>query len=89
MLKVYKKSGRKEDFLVHKISTAIERAGDASHIQLSQKEIDLITNDVVKTIIAIRGEDGLTSAYEIRSIVTKVLRDMGFGKVSNAFYECR
>ena len=87
MLKIYKKDARIDDFLIDKIYTSLEKAGDASGVQMNQGEINLIARDIEKTILGIRGQDGLTSVYEVRAIVTKVLRDMGYKQIAKAYYD--
>ena len=87
MLKVIKKDGRIEEFISEKIKTSISNCGNDVNLHLNQKELDLIAKEVEDIIIKIRGNDSKTSTYEIRGVVTRVFRDMGYSKVSNCFYE--
>ena len=87
MLKVVKKDGRIEDFISEKIKVSISNCADDVKLHFNQKELDIIAKEVEDIIIKIRGKDGQTSAYEIRAVVTRVLRNMGYSKVAICFYE--
>ncbi len=87
MLKVIKRDGRIGDFIPEKIKTSISNCGNDVNLHLNQKKLDLIAKEVEDVIVSIRGKDRKTSRYEIRSVITRVLKDMGYSKVSYCFYE--
>lgn len=87
MLKVVKRDGRIIDFLLENIKTSVANSARDSQIQVTEKELDLIAKSVEKTIKKVRGEDGITSTYEIRGVVVRVLKDMGYRNIAKDFYE--
>lgn len=87
MLKVVKRDGRIIDFQLDNIKTSVANSARDSEIQVTEKELDLISKSVEKTIKKVRGEDGITSTYEIRGVVVRVLKDMGYKNIAKDFYE--
>ncbi len=86
MLKVVKKRGNVVDFIPEKIQVSVSNTGNDINISLNQKDIDLIVKEVEDKIKTIRGTDGITSSYEIMSVVLTVLHDMGYPKIADAYY---
>ncbi len=86
MLKVYKKNGQVVNFILEKIHVSIEGAADTIGFPINEGEVSLITKDVERKILKLRGQDGITSVYEIRAIITRTLRDMGYDQVADAYY---
>ena len=87
MLKVVKRDGRIIDFDLERVKVSVENSARDSHIQVSSKELDLIGKSVENTIRKVRGEGGITSTYEIRGVVVRVLKEMGFKNIAKDFYE--
>ena len=87
MLKVVKRDGRVTDYKKENIMTSVGNSANDSGIQLTHKELDLIEESVEKTIVKVRGQDGITSTYEIRGVIVRVLREMGYKKIAKDFYE--
>ncbi|MBR0576518.1 hypothetical protein KCG48_09210 [Proteiniclasticum sp. BAD-10] len=87
MLKVVKRDGRIIDFQRENIMVSVGNSARDSNIQLTGKELELIAASVEKTIRKVRGEDGVTSTYEIRGVVVRVLKEMGYRNVAKDFYE--
>jgi transcriptional regulator NrdR family protein len=87
MVKVVKRDGRVTDFKKDNIRTSVGNSANDSGIQLTQKELDLIANAVEKAIVKVRGQDGITSTYEIRGVIVRVLKEMGYKKIAKDFYE--
>jgi transcriptional regulator NrdR family protein len=86
MLKVVKRKGNIVDFNHDKIRTSVENSARDAGIYLTAGELDMIAREVEKTIINVRGEDGTTSSYEIRGVVVRVLKAMGYRNVAMEFY---
>lgn len=86
MITVIKKKGNQQPFDPNKIKTSIINAGNDGGIILSSKEAELMTHDVKKNIIALRGEDGITSSYEIRELIKVALKNFGYPQIVK-FYE--
>lgn len=86
MITVIKKKGNKQPFDPNKIKTSIINAGNDAGIIISSKEAELMTHDVKKNIVALRGEDGITSSYEVRELIKVALKNFGFPQIVK-FYE--
>lgn len=87
MLKVVKRDGRIVDFDPDRIKTSVANSARDSEIQITEKELKLIANAVEKTISKVRGESGITSTYEIRGVVVRALKDMGYRNIAKDFYD--
>lgn len=87
MLRVVKRDGRIIEFKKANIITSVANSARDSQIQLTEKELELIAKSVEKTIKEVRGEDGVTSTYEIRGVVVRALKEMGYKNVAKDFYE--
>jgi len=87
MLKVVKRDGRIVDFNPDRIRTSVANSARDSGIQITDKELQLISSSVEKTIKRVRGEDGITSTYEIRGVVVRALKDMGYRNIAKDFYD--
>ncbi len=87
MLRVLKRDGRMLDFQKINVKTSVANSAGDSGIQLTEKELELIAKTVEKTIKEVRGEDGVTSTYEIRGVVVRALKEMGYKNVAKDYYE--
>ncbi|NMB04352.1 MAG: hypothetical protein GX978_07340 [Tissierellia bacterium] len=82
---VIKKDGRHEPFLSGKIArSAIASARDQG-LHISDKEGELLSEDVHKMIESLRGKNGLTSSYELRMVLSLVLKRFGYTKVAQSY----
>lgn len=89
MLLVYKRSGKTEAFSSEKLMTSLINTGHDMNFTLNQRESELLVQDIKNKIIDIRGEDGLTSAFEIRALVTYSLRSIGYSQLAYTYYKNR
>ncbi len=87
MLKVVKRDGRIVDFDPDRIMTSVANSARDSEIQVTEKELKLIAHAVEKTVTKVRGENGITSTYEIRGVVVRALKDMGYRNIAKDFYD--
>lgn len=85
MLNVIKKNESTEPFDPQKIETSIINSAAESDYTMSDKEASLVVDRVKKKIISMRGNDGLTSTFEIRSILDLALRLSGYEKIADIF----
>lgn len=85
MLKVIKRDGRVIDFNEDNIKTSIANSASDSGIQITKKELDLIAHAVEKTIIKMRGVDGVTSTFEIRNVIVRELNEFGYKAIAADF----
>lgn len=84
-MKVIKKSGNVVDFDIEKIRTSIRNAGQDIRAHFSEQDVNTMANDVQRLIVNMRGEDGLTSAYEIRALTAIAVKDYGYEKVARHY----
>ncbi|TJX14208.1 hypothetical protein E9840_06945 [Tissierella creatinini] len=89
MVKVIKKDGRLVNFVPEKINISLSNISRDQNIQLNKVDADLITKDVEKRIINLRGNDGITSSYEIISLILYTLIGMGFKEIADSYYHNR
>ncbi len=87
MIRVLKRDGRIIDFDKMNVMTSVANSARDSEIQLTEKELELIAKTVEKTIKDVRGENGVTSTYEIRGVLVRALKEMGYKNVAKDFYE--
>lgn len=84
-MNVIKKNGRQEPFQADKLAlSAINTAGDLSQT-ITNKEGQMIAADVLSIVRQIRGNDGLTSVYELRTILGNVLKQFGYKRVAQHY----
>ncbi|MGL5149487.1 MAG: ATP cone domain-containing protein [Clostridium sp.] len=84
-MKVIKKDGRLQEFNANKVKLSLEYAGDTAAIELNESDLKILVEDIERTLIQTRGEDGNTSSYEIVGTIIKVLKEDRFTAVINAF----
>lgn len=86
-MKVLKKDGRLQDFQIDKLATSITNCASDINLILSDKDSRLLSQDVLNKIKKLRGEEGLTSSYEIRAIMTEMMINSGFNALCNHYNE--
>lgn len=85
MLKVIKRSGAIQPFDQRKIRTSILNASRDAGMQINDKEARLLSEDVEHQLSQQKGKDGVAESFEVRSMVSVALREMGYEKVSELF----
>lgn len=85
MLKVIKRSGAIQPFDQKKIRTSILNASRDAGMPINNKEAKLLSEDVERQLTAVNGENGVTTSFEVRSMVRAALRELGFDNVSQLF----
>ncbi len=83
---VIKKNGRVQPFNREKIEISVTNAGLDIKERLSERDARVITDDVVKKLKDMRGEDGRTSVYEIRILAAKAIQENGFDKIARHYF---
>lgn len=89
MLTVIKRNRKIDDFDLEKIKRSISKISDDIRSDITQKELDLLATEIENRIIELRGIDGKTSTFEIRALVIRELKNMGYSKVADSFYQRR
>lgn len=85
MIYVIKRSGKQQPFDPAKIQTSVLNAAKDAGVQMTFKEARLMSDDVERQLIALNGKDGLTSSFEVRSLVRAALREFGYVNVAEMF----
>lgn len=75
-MKIIKKDGRIQEFDKNKITTSISNA--ASGYSLTEADLKMVVEDIIKLLNKIRKDETPTSSYEIIGVITDVLVQDGF-----------
>lgn len=78
-MKIIKKDGRIQEFDKSKISTSISNA--ASGYSMTESDLKMVVEDIIKLLNKIRKDETPTSSYEIIGVITDVLVQDGFTQV--------
>ncbi|MDI9503087.1 MAG: hypothetical protein GX291_09000 [Tissierellia bacterium] len=84
-MKVIKRSGKVVDFAIEKIQTSIENAALDMKQTFSAHDVNTMAKDVYQHLVKMRGEDGLTSAHEIRALTVMAIKDYGYEKIARHY----
>ena len=85
MIYVIKRSGKQQPFDPAKIQTSVLNAAKDAGVQMTFKEARLMSDDGERQLIALNGKVGLTSSFEVRSLVRAALREFGYVNVAEMF----
>ena len=77
-MKVIKKDGRIQSFDIIKVRSSILSASIDSNTIINESDLKNISARVLKELKGLRGEDGLSSTYEIFAIIIECLNKDGF-----------
>ena len=81
-MKVIKKDGRIQSFDIIKVRSSISI--DSNTI-INESDLKNISARVLKELKGLRGEDGLSSTYEIFAIIIECLNKDGFEDIANSY----
>ena len=84
-MKVIKKDGRIQSFDIIKVRSSILSASIDSNTIINESDLKNISARVLKELKGLRGEDGLSSTYEIFAIIIECLNKDGFEDIANAY----
>ena len=84
-MKVIKKDGRIQELSGDKIKTSILSATNSARALLNESDINILVEDIIKTLESTRKEDGITSSYEIIGVVIEMLKRDGFSDVIDKY----
>ncbi|MGL4772309.1 MAG: ATP cone domain-containing protein [Clostridium sp.] len=84
-MKVIKKDGRLQDFNLSKVKVSLEYASDTAEIEMNESDLKILLEDINKSLIRTRGENGNTSSYEIIGAIIKTLKEDRFTAIVTAF----
>ncbi len=86
-MKVIKRSGNIVDYAEDKIAKSIRNTATDMEELISDRDAALIASDVTKHMKELRGDDFLTSTYEVRMITAMAMKDFGFGEIAKRYLE--
>lgn len=85
-MKVIKKDRRIQSFDITKVRSSILGASIDSNTIINESDLKIISSRVLKELKELRGEDGLSSTYEIFSIIVECLNKDGFEDISKSYF---
>lgn len=81
-MKVIKKDGRVQDFNKDKLYTSLYNASvNSEKGELNESDIKIVVEDICKKLKELRSDDGDTSSYEIKGLISGMLMEDGFSEV--------
>jgi transcriptional regulator NrdR family protein len=83
VMDLVKKDGRLQQFDISKIKQSILNASRDIHEPLTDADIKVIENEVLKVLKVLNEEK--TSSYEILGIVLHTLNKLGFSKIGKVY----
>ncbi len=80
-----KKSGKIVDFNPSKIITSIENAADDIGINVTARDIELLTQDITNSLKLLLRDENYSSSYEVRSLVMDTLIKNGYKSIAKSY----
>lgn len=84
-MRVIKKDGRIQSFDIIKIRSSILGASIDSNTIINEADLKVLSNSVLKSLKDLRGDEGLTSTYEIFAIIIETLNKDGFNDIAMSY----
>ena len=85
---IIKKDGRIQKFDSNKVLTSLVNASrDSEEALLNESDLNILVEDIEKTISDLREDGSASSSYEIVGIMIDILKRDGFGSVVKSFVE--
>lgn len=84
-MEVIKKDSRIQSFEISKIRSSILGASIDSNTIINEADLKVLSNRVSKVLRMLRGDEGLTSTYEIFAIIIETLNKDGFIDIAQSY----
>ena len=84
-MRVIKKDGRIQSFDIIKIRSSILSASIDSNTIINEADLKVLSNSVLKSLKDLRGDDGITSSYEVFAIIIETLNKDGFKDIAISY----
>lgn len=84
-MRVIKKDGRIQSLDIGKIRSSILGASIDSKTIINEADLKRLSNRVQKVLQGLRGQDGLTSTYEIFAIIIEILNKDKFNDIAMSY----
>lgn len=84
-IQVIKKDGRVQSLDVIKIRSSILGASIDSDTIINEADLKVLSTSVLKILKDLRGDDGITSTYEIFAVIIETLNVDGFYDIAMSY----
>ena len=84
-MQVIKKDGRIQSLDIIKIRSSILGASIDSYTIINESDLKVLSTRVLKVLQGIRGDDGITSTYEIFAIIIETLNKYRFNDIAMSY----
>ena len=84
-MQVIKKDGRVQSLDVIKIRSSILGASIDSDTIINEADLKVLSTSVLKILKDLRGDDGITSTYEIFAVIIETLNVDGFYDIAMSY----
>lgn len=82
-MKVIKRDGRIQEFMIDKIRTSLARTSDEINNPLTDSDLNVIVEAIMKNLKALKKDE--VKSMEIREIVFERLNYFGFTNIANEY----
>ena len=86
-MNVIKKDGRIQSLDVIKIRSSILGASIDSDTIINEADLKVLSTRVLKVLQGIRGEEGITSTYEVFAVIIETLNKDGFNNIAMSYLD--
>ena len=86
-MQVIKKDGRIQSLDVIKIRSSILGASIDSDTIINEADLKVLSTRFLKVLQGIRGEEGITSTYEVFAVIIETLNRDGFNNIAMAYLD--
>ena len=86
-MRVIKKGGRIQSLDIIKIRSSILGASIDSNTIINEADLTVLSSRVLKVLQCIRGDDGITSTYEVFAVIIETLNKDGFNDIAMSYLD--
>lgn len=86
-MRVIKKGGRIQSLDIIKIRSSILGASIDSNTIINEADLTVLSSRVLKVLQGIRGDDGITSTYEVFAVIIETLNKDGFNDIAMSYLD--
>jgi len=86
-MRVIKKDGRIQSLDIIKIRSSILGASIDSNTIINEADLTVLSSRVLKLLQGIRGDDGITSTYEVFAVIIETLNKDGFNDIAMSYLD--
>ena len=86
-MRVIKKDGRIQSLDIIKIRSSILGASIDSNTIINEADLTVLSSRVLKVLQGIRGDDGITSTYEVFAVIIETLNKDEFNDIAMSYLD--